>query len=106
MLTVLPANERTIAEDMKQFDFPESKSLKLANVMGFDRHRLATPETCVSDLSIYGLKPLSDRGLVDPNKIDALILVTQSPDHFIPPTSNIIQGRLGLKHDMFCLDIN
>ena len=35
-----------------------------------------------------------------------MLLVTQSPDHFIPPTSNIIQGRLGLKRDMLCLDIN
>ena len=37
---------------------------------------------------------------------DALILCTQSPDHFVPATSNIIQGRLGLKHDLLCLDIN
>ena len=29
-----------------------------------------------------------------------------SPDHFAPPTSNVIQGRLHLKRDLFCLDIN
>ena len=36
----------------------------------------------------------------------ALLLVTHTPDYIAPPTSNIIQGRLGLKQDMLCLDIN
>ncbi|HUV84680.1 MAG TPA: 3-oxoacyl-[acyl-carrier-protein] synthase III C-terminal domain-containing protein, partial [Methanosarcinales archaeon] len=31
---------------------------------------------------------------------------TQSPDYFMPPTSNVIQGALGLKTDMICMDIN
>jgi 3-oxoacyl-[acyl-carrier-protein] synthase III len=106
ILTVLPSNERTFVEDMKAFDFPESKSLKLKAVMGFDRHRIATTDTCVSDLAVYGLQHLIERGLLQCDSIDALILVTQSPDHLIPPTSNIIQGRLALKRDMLCLDIN
>ena len=35
-----------------------------------------------------------------------MILVTQSPDYFMPPTSHVIHGALGLKQDMVCLDIN
>jgi 3-oxoacyl-[acyl-carrier-protein] synthase-3 len=106
ILTVLPPDERTFLEDMKAFDFPEAKSLKLKLVMGFDRHRLADQNTCVSDLSVFGLRHLIEHGLLDPDTIDALILVTQSPDYFMPPTSSVIQGRLGLKTDMLCLDIN
>lgn len=106
VLTVLPPEERTFLEDMKSFEFPEAKALKLKAVMGYDRHRLAGAETCVSDLAVYGMQHLFNLSLVDRESLDALILVTQSPDHFIPPTSSIIQGRLGLKHDMFCLDIN
>jgi 3-oxoacyl-[acyl-carrier-protein] synthase III len=74
--------------------------------MGYDKHRLVEPSGCVSDLAVYGLQHLFDRGLLGRDDFDALILVTQSPDHFMPPTSNIIQGRLNLKHDLFCLDIN
>ena len=44
--------------------------------------------------------------LLRPDEFDALMLVTQSPDYFMPPTSNIIQGRLNLKPDLLCLDIN
>ena len=62
ILTVLPSTERTFLEDMKEFDFPEAKSLKLKLVMGFDKHRLVTEGTCVSDLSVFGMKYLMDRG--------------------------------------------
>lgn len=106
ILTVLGPTERSFLEDMKEFDFPEAKSLKLKLVMGFDKHRLVTEGTCVSDLSVFGMKYLMDRGLLQPEAIDSLILITQSPDYFMPPTSNVIQGLLGLKQDMLCLDIN
>jgi 3-oxoacyl-[acyl-carrier-protein] synthase-3 len=74
--------------------------------MGYDKHRLVEPGVCVSDLAVFGLQHLFDRELLQRDEMDALILVTQSPDHFMPPTSSIIQGRLNLKHDLFCLDIN
>ena len=34
-----------------------------------------------------------------------MILVTQSQDYFLPPTCNLIQGRLGLGVDVLCMDI-
>jgi 3-oxoacyl-[acyl-carrier-protein] synthase III len=106
VLTVLPANERSFVQEMKNFNFPEARSLKLKEVMGYDKRRLVEPHVCMSDLAVFGLQYLFARGWLDREEIDALLLVTQSPDHFIPPTSNIIQGRLGLKRDMLCLDIN
>lgn len=106
ILTVLPAHERTFLDDMKNFDFPEEKSLKLKKVMGYDRHRLVSDDTCVSDLAVHGFKHLFAKGAVIPDELDALIVITQSPDYFMPATSNVIQGKLGLKHDMLCLDIS
>jgi 3-oxoacyl-[acyl-carrier-protein] synthase-3 len=106
ILTVVPANERSFIEEMKNFNFPENRSLKLMEVMGYDKRRLVEPGVCVSDLAVFGLQQLFDRGLLNREDVDALFVVTQSPDHFMPPTSNIIQGRLGLKQDVFCLDIS
>lgn len=106
LLTVVPANEGSFLEEMKNFNFPVNRSLKLKEVMGYDKHRLVEEGVCVSDLAVHGLRHLFSRGRLDPADIDALILVTQSPDHLMPPTSSIIQGRLNLKQDMFCLDIN
>jgi 3-oxoacyl-[acyl-carrier-protein] synthase-3 len=39
-------------------------------------------------------------------EIGALIFVSQTPDYFMPPTSNVIHGKAGLGHDVVCLDIN
>lgn len=103
---MLPAGERSFVEDMRNFDFPESRSLKLKEVMGYDKHRLVDQGVCVSDLAVFGLEYLFKAGLLDKDGFEGLILVTQSPDHFMPATSNIIQGRLGLKRDLFCMDIN
>jgi 3-oxoacyl-[acyl-carrier-protein] synthase III len=104
ILTVVPANERSFVEEMKNYNFPESRSLKLKEVMGYDKRRLVEPGVCVSDLAVFGLKHLFAHGLLHPEEIDALLVATVSPDHFMPPTSNIIQGRLGLKQDLVCLD--
>jgi 3-oxoacyl-[acyl-carrier-protein] synthase III len=106
VLTVLPANERSFMDDMKNFDVSEAKSLKLKNVMGYDRHRIVTGETCVSDLAVHGFRHLFDKGLVKPDELDALVVITQSPDYFMPATSSVIQGRLNLQHDMLCMDIS
>ena len=106
LLAMVPARERSFLEEMKNFNFPESRSLKLKEVMGYDKHRIVEPGVCVSDLAVFGLEHLFQKGLLQRDEIDALILITQSPDYFMPATSNVIQGRLGLKHDMLCLDIS
>ena len=106
VLAVVPANERIVHRGDEELQLPGERSLKLKEVMGYDKRRLVEPGVCVSDMAVFGLQKLFDRGLLKPDEIDALLLVTQSPDYFMPPTSNIIQGRLGLKQDMFCLDIS
>ena len=105
LLLVLPSHEQSFIDDMKMFDFPESRSLKLMEVMGYDKHRLVEGSVCASDLVIHGLTHLFDSGQLEPADIDALIVVTVSPDYLMPPTSNVVQGELGLKTDMLCMDI-
>ena len=106
VLVVVPANERSFVEEMKNFNFPEARSLKLKEVMGYDKRRVVDPGVCVSDLAVFGLQQLFEQDWLKREEIDALLLVTQTPDHFMPATSSLIQGRLRLKQDMLCLDIN
>lgn len=104
-LLIVPKNERTFVEDMKEFNFSEARSIKLKTVMGYDKHRVVNDGVCVSDMVIEGFKYLFNKGLLNRNEIDAMVLVTSSPDHFLPPTTAIIHGALGLKEDMLCLDV-
>jgi 3-oxoacyl-[acyl-carrier-protein] synthase-3 len=106
LLTVLPKHERSFEEEMTNFNFPLKRSLKLKEVMGYGTHRLVDGPVCVSDLAVFGLEHLFRRQMLDRNGFDALVVVTQSPDFLMPPTSCVIQGRLELKQDMLCVDIN
>jgi len=49
---------------------------------------------CASDLACFGMEHLFAEGLLQRDEIDALYVVTQSPDYLMPPTSSVIQGRL------------
>jgi len=106
ILTILPSNIVKFEDEMDNYNFSKAKSLKLKLAMGYNTHRIAKDNTTVSDLCVYGLNYLFEKDYLKKEDIDALILITQSPDYFMPPTSNVIQGKLGLKHDMICLDIN
>jgi 3-oxoacyl-[acyl-carrier-protein] synthase-3 len=74
--------------------------------MGFDRRRIVAGDVSCSDLVIAGFEALSRDGMLDLQELDALIVVTQTPDYLIPGTSYVVHGRLGMREDMLCLDIN
>lgn len=106
ILTVIPSNKVTFEEEMSNYSFSQSKSLKLKATMGYNKHHIVEEGVCVSQLCTFGLSYLFDHNLLKKEDIDALVLVTQSPDYFMPPTSSVIQGALGLKQDIICMDIN
>ena len=106
ILTILPQRVVTFEEEMGNYNFDEKKSLRLKKIMGYNTHRIAAEGQCSSDFCIHGLQYLFDNGLLRKDEIDALLFVSQSPDYFMPPTSNLIQGHFNLKHDMICMDIN
>lgn len=105
ILAVVPKNEVLFDDEVANYNFSVKQSMKLKKIMGYDRHRIVIGNTCVSDLSIFGLEYLFDQGLLAKDDIDAIVLMTQTPDYFMPPTSNVIQGKLNLKPDMICLDV-
>lgn len=105
LLLILPKKEVSFLDEMNRYKAPKARSLKLKEVMGYGFHRIVDSTTTSSDLAIFGLRYLLDEGILDKESIDGLIVVTQTPDHFVPPTSFVIQGELNLKKDMICLDI-
>ncbi len=90
---------------MGNYTASTARMKRMKEVMGYGEHRIVKPDTCVSDMAVFGAEQLFSRGLVKKDEIGALLLVTDSPDYFLPPTSNIIQGRLGLSEGVYCLDM-
>ena len=106
LLTIIPAQERKFADEMVNFNFSAARSRKLAEVMGYDRHRVVGGDVCSSDLAVVAIEHLFATGRVRREEVDGLIVVTQSPDFLMPGTSKVVHGRLGLHRDVFCLDVN
>ena len=105
ILTVFPKNEIKFEDEIDNYEFSRKQSMKLKLVMGFNKRRAVEKGTTISDLCVHGLNHLFDQKLLNKDDIDGLILVTQSPDHFMPATSHIIHGRLKLKQDIYLDDI-
>lgn len=105
ILTVVPRNIEKFDDGMANYNFTEKQCQKLKRIMGYDEKRIAPKGVCSSDLCEFGVKYLFKKGTLKREEIDAVILVTQSPDYFMPATSNILHGKLGLKEDCICLDI-
>jgi 3-oxoacyl-[acyl-carrier-protein] synthase III len=106
LLTIVPANERKFVDEMANFNFSPARSLKLKEVMGYDKHRIVDGPVCSSDLAVTAIEYLLENGLIEKADIGGLIVVTQSPDYLMPGTSKVIHGQLGLHQDVFCMDIN
>jgi 3-oxoacyl-[acyl-carrier-protein] synthase-3 len=106
VLSVLPENEIRFSEEIGNFNFTEKQSVKLGKIMGYGTQRIVDNNTCVSDLCVFGMNYLFDNNLLDKESIGALVLCTQSPDYFLPATSNVISGKIGLSQDVISMDIN
>jgi 3-oxoacyl-[acyl-carrier-protein] synthase-3 len=106
VLSVLPENEIRFSEEIGNYNFTEKQSVKLGKIMGYGTQRIVDNNTCVSDLCVFGMNYLFDNNLLDKESIGALVLCTQSPDYFLPATSNVISGKIGLSQDVISMDIN
>lgn len=106
IFAVIPGKIRYFDDEMENYDFSIETSLKLKKTMGYNAHRTFDDNLCVSDVAIKAFNYMFGHNMIEKDSLDALILVTETPDYIIPPTSNIIQGELGLREDMICMDIN
>lgn len=79
---------------------------RLVRNIGIETRRMASEWQCFSDLAFDATEVLLERLQWKREEIDALIVVTQSPDYPIPATAIILQDRLGLSHATVAFDVN
>lgn len=106
ILGVLPQNEIRFEDEVHNYNFSEKQTMRLKKIMGFEKHRVVKDTTASSDLCVSGLNYMLETKLINKNEIGAIIVVTTTPDHFIPHVSNIIHGKCDLINDVICIDIS
>jgi len=95
-----------ILENSKYPGFSEDEADKFISSTGVERRRIADSNTTTSDLCFKAAERLIDDLKWKKDEIDCLIFVTQTPDYILPATSCLLQKRLGLKEEVFALDIS
>ena len=83
-----------------------SERERLVRNIGINTRRLCSHWQCFSDLAFEASEVLIDSLGWQREDIDALIVVSQSPDYLIPSTAIILQDRLRLKTSTIAYDVN
>jgi 3-oxoacyl-[acyl-carrier-protein] synthase-3 len=84
----------------------KSERERLVRNIGIEKRRICYPWQCFSDLAVAAAEKLLGELHWAPGDVDALVVVTQSPDYLIPATAIIIQDRLKLRTSIPAFDIN
>lgn len=94
-----PKNTRTYEEDMPHLD---AKKLKIAKEnIGINKRYITDESTYASDLCIAALK----EALKGDEDIEAMIVVSLTPDYLVPKLSSIISNKLNLNHNILLIDM-
>ncbi|MGA9211164.1 ketoacyl-ACP synthase III [Kaistella sp.] len=99
-----PSNKIPVTDFYK--DFGEELVDKFSGMAGVKEIYRSKPEQTASDLGYLAAQEIFEAGKASADEIGVLVFVSQKPDYRSPATSYVLQKRLGLNHDVLCLDIN
>ncbi len=86
--------------------YPDWPAEKILAKTGIENRRIAAADQFSSDLAVEAAQKLFESGAVHASEVDFILLVTQSPDYFLPTTACLIQNRLGIPKTAGAFDIN
>lgn len=75
-------------------------------VTGVQTRHWANRSQTAADLCFEATQTLLHRIGWQASDVDALVFVSQTPDHRIPATACVLHGRLGLSHHCLAFDVN
>lgn len=79
---------------------------RVASTLGLRERRVAAPGVTALDLCADAAARLLDEMGIDASSIDAVIFVTQTPDHAQPNNASLLHGRLGLSKSAPALELS
>ena len=99
----VPAHKFDNLADSTEFDKEEVE--KVVGMAGVKTRHLANESICSSDLCLASAKDVMTGLQWTADSIDALVMVTQSPDYFLPSTACLIHRDLGLHESCAAFDV-
>ena len=99
------APERVFNNLTDTTEFSKEDVRKVVGMAGVRNRRLTEEGVCSSDLCLVAARQALNLSGWAPEAVDALIMVTQTPDYFLPSTACIIQKELGLSDGCAAFDV-
>jgi 3-oxoacyl-[acyl-carrier-protein] synthase-3 len=78
---------------------------RFVEMVGVETRYLADDSVCCSDLCVAAAENVLTALHWEKESIDALIMVTHTPDYLLPATACVIHKRLGLSDQCACFDV-
>jgi 3-oxoacyl-[acyl-carrier-protein] synthase-3 len=92
---------------IKDYDYITEQERKMFSYgTGVEERRIAPEHICTSDMCYDAAIKLLNDSKTQPDEIDVIIFVSQSPDYFLPATSILLQNRLNCSKTTMAFDIN
>jgi 3-oxoacyl-[acyl-carrier-protein] synthase-3 len=103
IVSAVPSRRFDNVEDTSGFTAEEVR--KVVGMAGVKYRRLAGESVCSSDLCQAAAESLLEKVGWERDSVDALIMVTQSPDYLLPSTACLLQSKLGLPTSCAAFDV-
>jgi 3-oxoacyl-[acyl-carrier-protein] synthase III len=94
-----------LTNDELKARYPEWDFERLEKRTGVLRRFVASDGETALDFAARACERLAEQGTLHPERIDAVIFCTQTPDHVMPPNACLLHGKLGLKPAALAFDI-
>jgi 3-oxoacyl-[acyl-carrier-protein] synthase III len=101
--TCVPSIKFDNLRDETNFTLKEIQ--KFVEMVGVETRYLADDATCCSDLCFAAAENALTALNWERESIDALIMVTHTPDYLLPATACVVHKRLGLSDKCACFDV-
>jgi 3-oxoacyl-[acyl-carrier-protein] synthase-3 len=102
--TYLPQRIETV-DDLEEM-FPEWSSKRISEKTGIFSRHISADDEFSSHMAVAASRKLFVSTGIQPEDVDCLILVTQTPDFILPTTACLVHEGLGLRADAGALDVN
>lgn len=87
-------------------DISAKKAKRMIGSVGFDRFTVARDGMTAGDLCYAAAEQIFETLNYDKDNVDAIIFLSQMPDYVSPPTSSVLQAKLGIKSHALAIDVN
>lgn len=104
MACAVPADRRDNSDFVSRFG--QEQMAKFEKMVGVRERRFAADGETTADLAHVAALRLKETGCWSEQDVDAVLFVTQTPNHILPATACELQTRLGIKKDVAAYDIN